>query len=119
MQKATLNPSKTHEIHRNAPRICSRNLIEDIFFPIDRHPPQKNSLFNPTPQHVIINPGGILINLSNLKKQVPAKLYNRGLDYFEREFVEHLTESAAGLIEELQFMYPKRRALLDELGKIN
>ena len=28
------------------------------------------------------------------------------------------SDTAAGLIEELKFMYPKRRALLDELGKI-
>ncbi|WP_084242846.1 hypothetical protein [Planomicrobium okeanokoites] len=34
------------------------------------------------------------MNLSNLKKQVPAKLYNRGLDYFEQDFVEQLTEDA-------------------------
>ncbi|QHJ72259.1 SWIM zinc finger family protein [Planococcus halotolerans] len=34
------------------------------------------------------------MNLSSLKKQVPAKLYNRGLDYFEQDFVEHLKEDA-------------------------
>ncbi len=34
------------------------------------------------------------MNLSNLKKQVPAKLYKRGLDYFEQDFVEQLSEDA-------------------------
>ncbi|WP_211653333.1 SWIM zinc finger family protein [Planococcus alpniumensis] len=32
------------------------------------------------------------MNLSNFKKTVPAKLYKRGLDYFEQGFVEQLTE---------------------------
>src|SRR5690606_12334225 len=56
--------------------------------------PRKNSLFNPQPLQVIINPGGILMNLNNLKTYVPAKLYKRGLDYFEQNFVEQLTEDA-------------------------
>ena len=34
------------------------------------------------------------MNLSNLKTYVPAVLYKRGLDYFERDFVEQLTEDA-------------------------
>ena len=34
------------------------------------------------------------MNLSNLKTYVPAKLYKRDLDYFERDFVEQLTEDA-------------------------
>ncbi|WP_142828066.1 SWIM zinc finger family protein [Planococcus soli] len=34
------------------------------------------------------------MNLSNLKTTVPAKLYKRGLDYFEQDFVEQLTEDA-------------------------
>lgn len=34
------------------------------------------------------------MNLSNLKTYVPAKLYKRGLDYFEQDFVEQLTEDA-------------------------
>ncbi|MBT2571806.1 hypothetical protein [Planococcus sp. ISL-110] len=34
------------------------------------------------------------MNLNNLKTYVPAKLYKRGLDYFEQDFVEHLTEVA-------------------------
>ena len=34
------------------------------------------------------------MNLSNLKTYVPAKLYKRGLDYFEQNFVEQLTEDA-------------------------
>lgn len=32
------------------------------------------------------------MNLNNLKTIVPAKLYQRGLDYFEQDFVEQLTE---------------------------
>lgn len=34
------------------------------------------------------------MKLSNLKTYVPAVLYKRGLDYFERDFVEQLTEGA-------------------------
>ncbi|MBZ5201566.1 hypothetical protein HU147_10095 [Planomicrobium chinense] len=34
------------------------------------------------------------MNLENLKTTVPAKLYERGLDYFEQDFVEQLTEDA-------------------------
>lgn len=34
------------------------------------------------------------MNLNNLKTTVPAKLYKRGLDYFEQDFVEQLTEDA-------------------------
>ncbi|MGM0898287.1 MAG: SWIM zinc finger family protein [Bacillota bacterium] len=34
------------------------------------------------------------MNLKNLKTTVPAKLYKRGLDYFEQGFVEQLTEDA-------------------------
>lgn len=34
------------------------------------------------------------MKLSNLKTYVPAVLYQRGLDYFERDFVEQLTEDA-------------------------
>lgn len=34
------------------------------------------------------------MNLNNLKTYVPAKLYERGLDYFEQDFVEQLTEDA-------------------------
>src|SRR5690606_36939762 len=34
------------------------------------------------------------MNLNNLKTHVPAKLYKRGLDYFEQNFVEQLTEDA-------------------------
>lgn len=34
------------------------------------------------------------MNLRNLKTTGPAKLYNRGLDYFEQDFVEQLTEDA-------------------------
>ena len=34
------------------------------------------------------------MNISNLKTYVPAKLYKRGLDYFEQDFVEQLTEDA-------------------------
>ena len=34
------------------------------------------------------------MNLSNLKTYVPAKIYKRGLDYFEQDFVEQLTEDA-------------------------
>lgn len=34
------------------------------------------------------------MNLNNLKTYVPAKLYERGLDYFEKDFVEQLTEDA-------------------------
>ena len=34
------------------------------------------------------------MNLSNLKTYVPAKLYKRGLDYFEQDFVEQLAEAA-------------------------
>lgn len=34
------------------------------------------------------------MNLNNLKKNVAAKLYKRGLDYFEQGFVEGLTEDA-------------------------
>ena len=34
------------------------------------------------------------MNLNNLKKQVPTKLYKRGLDYFEQGFVKGLTEDA-------------------------
>ncbi|MBD8016133.1 SWIM zinc finger family protein [Planococcus wigleyi] len=34
------------------------------------------------------------MNLKNLKTYVPAKLYKRGLDYFEQNFVEQLTEDA-------------------------
>src|SRR5690606_8150019 len=35
------------------------------------------------------------MNLSNLKTYVPAKLYKRGLDYFEQDFVEQLAEVAS------------------------
>ncbi|WP_040853069.1 SWIM zinc finger family protein [Planococcus antarcticus] len=34
------------------------------------------------------------MNLHNLKTYVPAVLYKRGLDYFERDFVEQLAEDA-------------------------
>ena len=34
------------------------------------------------------------MKLSNLDAYVPAVLYNRGLDYFERDLVEELTEDA-------------------------
>ncbi|KYG58455.1 SWIM zinc finger family protein [Planococcus maritimus] len=34
------------------------------------------------------------MNLNNLKKTVPAKLYKRGVDYFEQGFVEQLAEVA-------------------------
>jgi hypothetical protein len=34
------------------------------------------------------------MNLNNLKTTVPTKLYKRGLDYFEQDFVEQLTEDA-------------------------
>ncbi|WP_052652825.1 DDE-type integrase/transposase/recombinase [Planococcus massiliensis] len=34
------------------------------------------------------------MNLNNLKTTVPAKLYKRGLDYFEQDFIEQLTEDA-------------------------
>ncbi|WP_404336618.1 SWIM zinc finger domain-containing protein [Planococcus rifietoensis] len=34
------------------------------------------------------------MNLSDLETYVPAKLYKRGLDYFERGYVEQLTEDA-------------------------
>ncbi|TAA72996.1 SWIM zinc finger family protein [Planococcus salinarum] len=34
------------------------------------------------------------MNLRNLKTTVPVKLYNRGLDYFEQNFVEQLAEVA-------------------------
>lgn len=34
------------------------------------------------------------MNLNNLKTYVPAKLYKRGLDYFEQDFVEQLAEVA-------------------------
>ncbi|ALS79587.1 SWIM zinc finger family protein [Planococcus kocurii] len=34
------------------------------------------------------------MNLRNLKTYVPAVIYKRGLDYFERDFVEELTENA-------------------------
>lgn len=34
------------------------------------------------------------MNLNNLKTTVPAKLYKRGFDYFEQDFVEQLTEDA-------------------------
>lgn len=51
-------------------------------------------LFNLNTAQVIINPGGILMNLNNLKTMVPAKLYQRGLDYFKQDFVEQLTEDA-------------------------
>lgn len=34
------------------------------------------------------------MNLNNLKTNVPAKLYKRGLDYFEQDFVEQLAEVA-------------------------
>lgn len=34
------------------------------------------------------------MNLKNLEIYVPAKLYNRGVDYFEQGFVEQLTEDA-------------------------
>lgn len=55
---------------------------------------EKNFLFNTKPPQVIIEPGGILMNINNLKTTVPAKLYERGLDYFEQDFVEQLTEDA-------------------------
>ncbi|RLJ86641.1 SWIM zinc finger family protein [Planococcus citreus] len=34
------------------------------------------------------------MNLNNLKTTVPAKLYKRGLDYYNQSFVERLTEDA-------------------------
>lgn len=34
------------------------------------------------------------MNLNILKSYVPAKLYNRGQDYFDQDFVKHLTEDA-------------------------
>lgn len=34
------------------------------------------------------------MKLSSLEAYVPAKLYNRGVDYFERDYVEELRESA-------------------------
>ncbi|MBF6633186.1 MAG: SWIM zinc finger family protein, partial [Planococcus sp. (in: Bacteria)] len=34
------------------------------------------------------------MNLNNLKTYVPAKLYKRGLNYFQQNFVEQLTEDA-------------------------
>ncbi|EIM05269.1 hypothetical protein A1A1_17110 [Planococcus antarcticus DSM 14505] len=34
------------------------------------------------------------MKLSNLEAYVPAKLYNRGVDYFERDYVEELRENA-------------------------
>lgn len=54
----------------------------------------KRTPCNPNPLQVIIDLGGILMNLNNLKTYVPAVLYKRGLDYFERDFVEQLAEDA-------------------------
>lgn len=55
---------------------------------------EKNFLFKPEALQVIIKPGGIVMNLNNLKTTVPAKLYKRGLDYYNQGFVEQLTEDA-------------------------